>query len=135
MAQATQTGSTVTGTLSEVRDELIVLVLPGSDYRLHLAAANPPGTAGKRISGRIFARAKRVDVIRSGGRYIEPLFGRPRRVQGRIIETDPAANTITVQAACAVTCELTMNQTASQFKPGQMVSFDVERGARFEPMT
>lgn len=135
MAQATQSGPTVTGTLTEVRDDMIVVSLPGSDYRLHLLAAEPPVAVGRRITGRIFARAKRVDVIRSGGRYLEPLYGRPRRVQGRIIETDAAANTITVQAACALICELTMNQKASDFKPGQMVSFDIERGARFEPMT
>jgi len=87
------------------------------------------------VTGTIFCRAKRVDVVPSGGRFIEPVYGRPRRLQGRISEINPKANTITVDAGCPFVCEVTVGQKAPSFQVDQLVSFDVERGARFELAT
>jgi hypothetical protein len=133
MSEATAAGPIATGVLAEKSPEKLVLAVPGSDYRLHLV---PDGAidAGinDRISGTISASARRVDVIKAGGRYIEPVFGRPRRVQGRIIGGDVKANTLTVLASVPVTVALMPNQKAGKFAVGQMVSFDVEPGARFE---
>jgi hypothetical protein len=128
----------VQGVLLEKSPDTIVLGLPGTDYKLHLAvddagAAHLP-ELGKPLTGRISARAKRVDKVRSGGRYIEPIMGRPRRIQGRISAIDAHAMTITVWCGCPFTCVLTMNQKAADFAVGDLVSFDVERGARFEPI-
>lgn len=129
--------SQFSGTLAERGDGRIVLTLPHSDYRLHLAADTSSGALanaalGRPISGRIHANARRVDVVGTGGRYIEPTYGRPRRLQGTIIAVDPAANTITVHCGCPFICTLMDRQNAGDFLPGQLVTFDVERGARFE---
>lgn len=123
------------GELLESSEGFIVLGLPGTDYRLHLVVDQPIATEpGKRIDGRIRARARRVDVATSGGRYVEPVFGRPRRVQGRIAAVDPQANSITVHCGCPFICELTANQRASDFPLGAIATFDVERGASFQPI-
>lgn len=122
------------GTLAEVHDDSIVLALLGTDYRLRLASQRPPaGALGQRIAGEIHAQARRVDIVRTGGRYIEPLMGRPRRVQGEIIAVDPHAQTVTVDAAAPIICRLQSGQRTDQFKPGDFVSFDVLPGARFTP--
>src|SRR5690606_12854034 len=93
----------------------------------------PDWAVGRRVAGRIYARAKRVDIVRVGGRYIEPVYGRPRRLQGRVVAIDAEANAIAVHCACPIICTLTApGQSAEQFTLGQLVSFDVERGARFE---
>lgn len=128
------------GTLEAVVDQTatkpahIELGLYNSDYRLHLLPVGEiTATVGKRILGVIKAEAKRVDVVRSGGKYVEPVIGRPRRVQGRVVETDNARNTITVDANAVIACRLTDHrQRASDFEPGQFVSFDVLNGATFE---
>jgi hypothetical protein len=126
-----------TGRLESIDADTLVLGIPGTDYRIHLVGKPPEGAGpGARITGRITARAKRVDKVPSGGRFIEPVFGRPRRVQGRIIAGDTAANTITVDCGVPVVCGFTdARQNAAQFAIGQLVSFDIERGATFEPMT
>lgn len=126
--------SLVTGTLAELHDDGIVLTLSDSDYRIHLATKGRLDAAeGKRVTGRIHAEALRVDIAGSGGRFIEPVYGRPRRVQGRIVAADPDANTITVKAACPVVCELThVNQTANDLPVGAIGTFDVRAGAKFE---
>ncbi|MEX2216508.1 MAG: hypothetical protein WD768_20515 [Phycisphaeraceae bacterium] len=123
--------------LAERKDGLVILALPGTDYRIHLAVASASeglkhAELNRPITGRIFAQAKRVDVVTTGGRFIEPVYGRPRRIQGRIISTDETANTITLFCGCPFTCQLMAIQKASEFSVGQLVSFDVEKGARFE---
>ena len=133
MSEATAAGPIATGVLVEKSPEKLVLAVPGSDYRLQLV---PTGAidagVNDRISGTITAKAQRVDVIKAGGRYIEPVFGRPRRVQGRIIGGDVKANTLIVLASVPVTVTLMPHQRAIQFATGQMVSFDVEPGAGFQ---
>lgn len=123
------------GELLEKADEVIVLGLPGTEYRLHLVPTGPISAAvGRRIAGRINAEAMRVDVATTGGRYIEPVYGRPRRLQGRIVATDAAANTITVYCGCPIVCRLTATQNADDLPPGTLATFDVKPGATFEPI-
>lgn len=125
----------VVGRLEEVRDDGVVLSVPDTDYRLHLVTSERVAGAVKdRVSGRVSARARRVDVVPSGGRYVEPVFGRPRRIQGRIIGGDVSSNTIMVDAAVPVVVTLMSPQRTGDFSTGQLVSFDVESGATFEPM-
>ncbi len=112
----------------------VILGLPGTDYQVHLATdgqvkADPTGFA----RGRVTARARRVDVVRHGGRFIEPVYGRPRRLQGVVTSVDAAAGTITVQGPCPFVCTLTARQNPQDFEPGQLVGFDMESGAKFEP--
>jgi hypothetical protein len=124
----------VTGRVHELDADRLVLDIPHTDYRLHLALARPLDAAvGDKLTGTIHAQAKRVDPIRAGGRLIEPNYGRPRRVQGRIVGGDPQANTLYVHCGGApVIATLMPSQQASDFAIGQMVLFDVERGAVFE---
>lgn len=122
--------------LAQRSDGEVVLTIHHTDYQLHLVAENAAVAAlplHKPVTGRITAKARRVDVTTTGGRFIEPVYGRPRRVQGRISGLDPAANTITVQTCCPITVTLMPNQKAEQFEVGQLVGFDVEKGAAFEP--
>ena len=131
----TASRSVARGRLVEQNDQHLVLALPNTDYRLHLVPVGSvePSPTGF-VTGHIHARAKRVDVVRTGGRYIEPVIGRPRRLQGTILAIDTQANTITVSCGCPINCELTANQQAGQFELSQLVSFDVESGATFTPV-
>jgi hypothetical protein len=117
------------------KDGLIVVALPGTDYQLHLVAdAQPCTEAQGRVRGRVIAQARRIDIVNTGGVFIEPVIGRPRRIQGKVIARDPAANTLTIKAIAPLVCHLDALQKTEQFPIGALVSFDIERGARFEPM-
>lgn len=114
----------------------VVLSFPNTNYQTHLQPSGGVNAMGDRLRktviGRITAKARRVDKVGAGGRYIEPVSGRPRRVQGSVIATDTSKNTITVSAGAPITCSLTdQRQKAADFAPGDFVSFDVERGASF----
>ena len=90
--------------------------------------------AGKKARGVIRANARRIDVVTTGGRYIEPVQGTPRRIQGPIIDVDTGRNTVTIHAAAPIVCKVTdPRQRADQFKPGDFVACDLIPGSSFTP--
>lgn len=115
------------------RPALARVSFPNSSYELHLVPVSPISTApGKRIIGTIHAKARRIDTVGSGGRYVEPVAGRPRRVQGVVISID--SGQVIVDAGVPIHCTPTdPRQAAEQFQAGQFVSFDVLDGATFTP--
>ncbi|GIK20037.1 MAG: hypothetical protein DYG93_06905 [Leptolyngbya sp. PLA2] len=130
------------GTLLELRPEtatkpaFAVITYPNTRYELHLVPRSgittPPG---KRIVGTIHALAKRIDEVGTGGRYVEPVAGRPRRVQGIIVAVEPSTNEIVVNAGVPIHCRPTdPRQKATDFREGQFVSFDVMEGTEFAPL-
>ena len=122
------------GVLAAASDDRIVFLIPGTDYQLHLAVYKAPSTTiGKRIAGTIQAQARRIDVVHTGGRYVEPVYGRPRRVQGEIVAVDPGSQTVTVHAGVPIVCKTEGAQRAENFQVGDFVSFDVRSGASFTP--
>lgn len=137
MSQTHLEAPTVAARLIEAGVSQVTLGFPGTDYRLRLAVQEPPaGPVGREVHGTIHARARRVDVIEAGGRFVEPSTGRPRRVQGRVVGANPATGEIAVQAGPGIClmCTLTdARQKLSDFTMHQMVSFDVEPGAVFRP--
>ncbi|MAY74317.1 MAG: hypothetical protein CMJ31_06245 [Phycisphaerae bacterium] len=104
------------------------------NYLMDLVPSGPIDAAvGKGIIGVISADARRVDRVTTGGRYVEPVIGRPRRVQGTVIAIDEATGSIVVNAGVPIKCHLTDGrQTPSGFELGEFVSFDVLRGATFQ---
>jgi hypothetical protein len=113
------------------RPGYIVVSLPNTSYRLHLLPATPiTAELGKRIIGTIRAKARRIDSVQTGGRYVEPVFGRPRRIQGSVISV--TADAVVVDASMPIHVTLTdPRQKTTDFAPGQFVSFDALDGATF----
>lgn len=128
------------GTLEEIvpatatHPAYLKLAVPNTSYSLHLQPVGPmPGgdRIGKRLIGTIRAKARRIDVVGTGGRYVEPVFGRPRRVQGTIVRV--TGDAIVVDAGVAIHCTpQDARQKASDFEVGQLVTFAVLDGATIE---
>jgi hypothetical protein len=126
------------GTLTEIiaatatKPGYIKVSFPNTSYELHLIPVAPPRAgAGKKIMGLIRAKARRIDTVETGGRYVEPVFGRPRRVQGTVLSV--SGEGVLVNAGVPIHITPTdPRQKASDFQPGQFISFDVMDGASFE---
>lgn len=146
-APTTRLDPTLTrGTLAEVRPAtatvpaFVVLTVPNSDYRLHLRPhaddLSPfEGRVGQPVIGVVRAGAKRLDVCGAGGRYAEPVVGRPRRVQGMVRLVLGSENTVVVGAANGLSFHLTPTapgQSASGFAEGDFITCGVLDGASFE---
>jgi hypothetical protein len=125
----------VSGVVDEVHADWIQLRVPDTDYRLRLVPAEGLSVAkGDKLDGVVRAQALRMDVVPAGGRYIEPVQGRPRRIQGRVVGGSVDRNEVYVKAGPGVVVTPMAPQRASDFAIGQMVSFDVRKGATFERM-
>lgn len=122
----------------------VVISFPNTSYQTALVLRAGKGSEtdagalqariGKRILGRIWLSARRVDVVDTGGRYLEPVFGRPRRVQGSVIARLDDQRTIIVDAGVPIHCRLTdERQRPEDFEIGALVSFDALDGASFTP--
>ena len=123
----------VSGVVDEVHQDWVQVRVPGTDYRLRLVPAEGlSATVGDKVAGVIRAQALRMDVISAGGRYIEPVQGRPRRVQGRVVGGNASLNEVYVKAGPGVVVTPMAPQRAGDFSIGQMVSFDVRDGATIE---
>jgi len=126
------------GTLVEIVDAtatkpaFAVISFHNTHYKTHLEPAGGITTKpGKTITGTIHARAKRIDICTTGGRFIDPVMGRPRRVQGSIIAIGQGH--LVVSAGMPIHCQPTApGQSVDDFEVGQFVCFSVERGATFE---
>lgn len=132
------------GTLAEIhpatatQPAFLVVTFPNTDYRLHLRPFNDDlsvfeGLVGHKVIGRIRAAARRLDTVGAGGRYVEPCYGRPRRVQGMVRAIVPAENAVLVGAGVPVHLAVTApGQTPGQFKENDFLTCGVMDGASFE---
>ncbi|MBI1336043.1 MAG: hypothetical protein GC164_03670 [Phycisphaera sp.] len=123
------------GALLEDKGDWIVVKVPGTDYQMHLAPKGrvTPGVGGQ-VSGRVHCQAHRLDRMKAGGRFIEPVYGRPRTLQGTVVSVDATANTVTLHCPAPFIATFTADQRASDFAVGELVGCHIERGATFEPI-
>lgn len=138
MAVAANSGLQTRGRLAEVGDDYIVLAVPGTDYKIRLVLdGEVPNDIEIHdwITGVVKADAQRADLMKAGGRFIEPVYGRPRRIQGRIVGGDVEQNVIVVDCGIKVHAKLMPIQNAGDFATEQLVGFDIEAGATFTPAT
>lgn len=117
-----------------VENNLVTLAVPGLNYRNSFqiagdSAALKPGT---RVRGTIHAPAWKVDSVELGGNYVEPLYGRPRRMQGTILAVNAATNELTVQVGYEATVKLPEKYKASDYQVGERVGWDNIDIPRFE---
>lgn len=135
MSESATTSVTISeGVIKGAADGTITLAKPGTNYALELVALEPVSKpVGAKIRGEVRVQAARMDVIASGGKYIEPVAGPPRRVAGRIVEIDARANLVVVDAGpFTVVCTPHELQKASKFAVDQMVTMGVRPGASFK---
>jgi hypothetical protein len=112
--------------VESITDSTITLRVPNMNYcnTFAIKGTAPSVTPGERIRGTIHAPAWKVDRVDLGGNYVEPLYGRPRRMQGTILSVNTAANELTVQVAYEVTVKMPEKYNAADFHPGERVGWD-----------
>lgn len=122
------------GVLRAIGGGTVTIAKPETNYALELVVDEPVTRAvGEKVRGEVRVNAARMDVIETGGKYIEPVDGPPRRVAGRIVEIDGAANLVIVDAGpFNVVCTPHPLQKASKFRVDQMVTMGVKPGASFK---
>ncbi len=122
------------------RPACVVLAAANTDYLLHLRPHGDDlspfeGRVGTTVVGVIRAEARRLDRCGTGGRYVEPVFGRPRRVQGMVRAVLADRNAVVVSVGHGLSIHLTPTapgQHASGFAADDFITCGVADGASFE---
>ena len=110
-----------------IENGLITLRVNGCNYvnTFAISGGLPPGLVpGARVCGTIRAPAWKVDRVEFGGNYVEPLAGRPRRMQGTILAVNGGANELTVQVGYEVVVRLPDKYKALDYQVGQRIGWD-----------
>ncbi|QNN20777.1 hypothetical protein HED60_00340 [Planctomycetales bacterium ZRK34] len=115
-------------------DDKVVVQIPGTNYQLHLKTTGTvEPTPQGRVRGVIRCSVWKVDFVSAGGAYIEPVYGRPRRVQGHVIGSLESGNSIIVDVQNQpIVADLPDRWQASEIAEGTKVGLDVYEGATFE---
>lgn len=115
----------------------VLLSVPRYEYRIDLVLDGDPsalaGQEGRRVTGIIRGKALRMWAARAGGCFIEPVWGHPRIVQGRVLATDLERNEVLLDLVVPMWFTPAPGQNVSSFQTGDMLNFYVESGVRFIP--
>lgn len=125
------------GKIIEVRDAIVVFQPSNTNYQLHLEFTGDakPQVSPQPIECFIRVDARKVYTVPSGGNFIQPIFGPPRIIQGRVKYADQ--QTIVVHAGTPIICALPAADSAidlaeGKIRVGHMANVVGLPGARIE---
>jgi hypothetical protein len=110
--------------VDSVVDGLVTLAVPGTNYENTFKLGAGKVAAGDRVRGTIHAPAWKAETVSDGGNYVEPLLGRPRRMQGTVIASNAGSNELTVHVGYDVIVKLPDKYRTYQFPVGTRVGWD-----------
>lgn len=113
----------------------VTLNIPGTGYEIDLRPTAPaiPSPQG-RVRGVIRLPVWKLDLITAGGAFIEPIYGRPRRVQGNVIGRLSGNRLIVDVYGQPIVGDLPDRWNAAELPIGSRVGLDVMEGGVFEPL-
>lgn len=131
-----QPESSVVAVLQSAGDDKVVLAVPNTEYQLHLVPTVPAAalqaSVGKRIRGVIHGNALRVHPAKGGGRFIEPVWGMPRIVAGKVLSVDESNRRFVVDLTVPfVVTTLAEQQFEGVIESGKLVNFYLQSGSTF----
>src|SRR5579884_4030303 len=121
MSDTTTTATTTTaatGKVTQAREGLVVFSVSGANYEMHLVCPSYGGPLNTLVKGTIRVKARKVWTVPSGGLFIDPVFGRPRTIQGRIRSIDD--RTMVLHAGGPIVVELPQDDTAFEMSNGPL---------------
>lgn len=126
--------------LESAGDDKVVLAVPNTDYQIHLVPTVPAAALadklGKRVKGIAHGNALRVHPAKGGGRYIEPVWGMPRIVAGKVLSVDASNRRFIVDLTVPfVVTTMPEQQYEDVIAPGKLVNFYLQSGSTFTPVT
>lgn len=118
----------------------IVLSFYNTNYKTRFRATDADierlrPSLGKRVLGRASVGARKIAECKTGGRYIEPVYGAPQRAQGKIVAITEQALVIDAGGPKLHVEPTHPEQALGAFEAGQMITFDAQEGATFEPVS
>jgi len=125
------------GKIVEIRDNIVVFQPSLTNYQIHLqfTGDTKPELSKHPVECLIRVEARKVYTVPSGGNFIQPIFGPPKIIQGRVKYADN--KTVVVHAGVPIICQLPDADTAidlseGNIRVGHMANVVALRGATIE---
>jgi hypothetical protein len=112
----TETAIVAKGKVIESKPDFVVFQPSGTTYQLHLRVTGYSGPVGSPVECVIRVQARKVYSVPSGGNFIQPIFGPPRIIQGRVRTIE--GQQIVVHAAVPITVSLPADAHAIDLNSG-----------------
>jgi hypothetical protein len=108
------------GKIIEVRGSIVVFQPAATTYQLHLEFTGDakPQVSAQPIECLIRVDARKVYTVPSGGNFIQPIFGPPKIIQGRVKYADD--QTLVVHAGVPIICRLPAADSAIDLSEGKI---------------
>ncbi|HVT89022.1 MAG TPA: hypothetical protein VHD56_09240 [Tepidisphaeraceae bacterium] len=126
------------GQIKQMDADKLVFLPAGTNYELHLKnAGSEPLQTSRPIEGLIRVTARKMWTVPSGGNFIQPIFGPPRIIQGRVKWLDDRL--MVVHAGTDFVVEIPAASQAidlanGAIQAGSMVNVTAMPGATFSPV-
>ena len=102
------------------RDDTSIVFNPhNTNYELKLQVANYAGPVAQRIEAFITVTARKIYTVPSGGNFIQPIFGPPRIIQGRVKYLDETQ--MVIHASTPIIVHLPADQNAFDLANGDLM--------------
>jgi hypothetical protein len=125
------------GRVKEINGDTLVFLPAGTTYELHLKLAGGAytGPLDRPVDALIRCQARKIWTVPSGGNFVQPIFGQPRIIQGRVEWLDE--KTLVVRAGATFIVEVPTSSAAidlanGAIEAGAMVNVTVLPGAAIE---
>src|SRR5690606_28111999 len=122
--------------VTKVTEDGVVFLPANSSYELHLKTARQyEGPVNQPVQGVVRAHGRKVYTVPSGGGFIEPIFGPPRIVQGRVRHVSDRL--VVIMAGCPIVIELPQTDNGidlgeGSVRVGVMVNATLLPGSTFD---
>jgi hypothetical protein len=128
------------GKIIEVNGDRIIFSPSNTTYQFHLLKSGGVAVeaSDRPIEILIRVNARKVYTVPSGGNFIQPIFGPPKIIQGRVKFADDRM--IVIHAAVPIICELpaddlAINLDEGRIQVGRMANVVAMPGATFQLAT
>ena len=112
----TATSPAAKGKVLRAEGDTIVFQPSNTNYELHLKADNYTGPIGAPVDCVIRVTARKIYSVSSGGNFIQPIFGPPKIIQGRVRSID--GQQIVLHGGAPVVVTLPQDESAIDLNTG-----------------
>jgi hypothetical protein len=137
MVSATQ--SPATGKVLSVKDGVVRFSPAGTNYEIHLASPAFAGPLNTPVRGIVRVEPRKIWTVPSGGLFINPIFGPPKIIQGRIRSLDETMMVIHAGGSSIVVSlpkdDRIYDLANGPLRVGVMVNVTAQPGATFEAVS
>ena len=128
------------GKIIAANDGIVVFSPENTNYEIQMELEGDIRSVkvGVWTQGHIVVHARKILTVGGGGNFVAPIFGPPRKIQGRIRYIDE--DQMVIQAGVPMIVKLPHDSACFELAHGQvavgkMVNVDVLPGVTFQPMS